>query len=373
VPETLEVAINPKRITIARMRRGYTMTLFAQKLGVDLKTVSAYEKGSTPSPDIMDRICSVLGFPLQFFFGDDLEFPEPENVSFRSLSRMTSRQRDMARSQGSLALSVMNWLEKKFELPPCNLPDLSREASNVEAAAASLRRVWGLGEIPVRNMVHLLEANGIRVFSLSVDAKEVDAFALWSGDNPVIMLNTFKSAEHSRFDAAHELAHLVLHRHGGPNSNKEAESQADAFASAFLMPKGSVEANAPKFPTVAELVRLKHIWGTSLSAVCYRIHKLGLITDWHYRRLCIQLSGRGYRTVEPNGISRESSVLLPKLLLDLYRHDGLTRVAIARELCLPVSELNHLLFGLTISVIESPARRGNPSLITPPANLQVVE
>jgi Zn-dependent peptidase ImmA (M78 family) len=144
--------------------------------------------------------------------------------------------------------------------------------------------------MPIRNVIHLLEANGIRVFSLSIDAIEVDAFSMWSGDNPVIMLNTLKSAERSRFDAAHELAHLVLHRHGGPESIRDAEVQADAFASAFLMPKGSVEANAPKFPSVGELIRLKKIWGVAVSALNYRLHKLGLLTDWHYRRLCMELS-----------------------------------------------------------------------------------
>ncbi|HTA47155.1 MAG TPA: XRE family transcriptional regulator [Bryobacteraceae bacterium] len=365
--------INPARIASARMRRGFTMTFFAQKIGVDLKTLGAYEKGgSVPTPPIMDRICSATGFPVEFFYRDDLEIPG--NVSFRSLSRMSSRQRDMAISQGSLALELSAWLNEKFELPPCNLPDLGSEASDMEAAAASVRRVWNLGEMPIRNMIHLLEANGIRVFSLSIDAIEVDAFSMWSGGNPVIMLNTFKSAERSRFDAAHELAHLVLHRHGGPNSNREAEVQADAFASAFLMPKGSVEANAPTFPTVAELIRLKKIWGVAATALNYRLHKLGLLTDWHYRRLCVQLSARGHRSEEPQGMARESSAILPKLLTNLYQEDNLTRSAIARDLAFPVSELNYLLFGLTISAIESPIpRRGNPRLKTGGSGLQLVE
>ena len=60
--------------------------------------------------------------------------------------------------------------------------------------------------------------------------------------------DTNKTAEHSRFDAAHELGHLVLHRHGPPRGI-EAERQANAFASAFLMPHGSVFPRAPKFPT----------------------------------------------------------------------------------------------------------------------------
>src|SRR3546814_6566541 len=52
------------------------------------------------------------------------------------------------------------------------------------------------------------------------DTKNVDAFSCWRNGQPFVFLNTFKSAERSRFDAAHELAHLVLHRHGGPQGRE---------------------------------------------------------------------------------------------------------------------------------------------------------
>jgi Zn-dependent peptidase ImmA (M78 family) len=210
-------------------------------------------------------------------------------------------------------------------------------------------------------MVHEMEIHGVRVFSLALDAKEVDAFSLWSGGVPFVLLNTMKSGERSRFDAAHELGHLVMHPHGGPSSSREAESQADAFASAFLMPEGSIRANAPRFATADEIVRLRAIWGTSATAVAYRMHRLKILSDWHYHRIIVELSGRGFRRQEHNGIPRESSALLPKLLSNLYEQDGLTRSAIARELALPKSEIDQMLFGLTLSGIPG-RRRGNPQL-----------
>jgi hypothetical protein len=39
-----------------------------------------------------------------------------------------------------------------------------------------VRQAWGLGELPIKNMVHLLESKGVRVYSLAIDAVEVDAF-----------------------------------------------------------------------------------------------------------------------------------------------------------------------------------------------------
>src|SRR5439155_17007878 len=124
------------------------------------------------------------------------------------------------------------------------LPDLSKEGTP-ESAAISLRGMWGLGELAVKNIVHLLESRGVRIFSLAIDAREVDAFSMWRGTTPFIFLNTQKSSEHSRYDAAHELGHLVLHRHGEPQG-QDAERQANEFASAFLMPLASVLAQAPR-------------------------------------------------------------------------------------------------------------------------------
>jgi IrrE N-terminal-like domain len=69
------------------------------------------------------------------------------------------------------------------------------------------------------------------------------ALQLFAGE-PFVFLNTLKSGEHSRFDAA-ELGHLVLHRHAAPNG-QEAEQDANAFASALLMPSASVRAHAPR-------------------------------------------------------------------------------------------------------------------------------
>ena len=70
----------------------------------------------------------------------------------------------------------------------------------------------------------------MRVFSLAENTKNVDAFSCWRNDEPYVFLNTFKSTERSRFDSAHELGHLVLHRHGGAKQGRSAEYEAHLFA-----------------------------------------------------------------------------------------------------------------------------------------------
>jgi len=147
---------------------------------------------------------------MGWFSGSELHQPSSQTASFRSQARMAASTRDAALASGALAFLLNDWLEERFSLPSPDLPDLREEEP--EAAAITLRQHWGLGERPIKNMVHLLESKGVRVFSMAEDTTEVDAFSLWRETTPFVFLNTMKSAERSRFDAAHELGHLVLHR-----------------------------------------------------------------------------------------------------------------------------------------------------------------
>jgi Zn-dependent peptidase ImmA (M78 family) len=230
--------------------------------------------------------------------------------------------------------------------------DLSSER-NAAAAARALRQHWGIGERPIGHMVKLLETKGIRVFSLAENTKNVDAFSCWRDSEPYIFLNTFKTPERSRFDAAHELGHLVLHKHGGPQQGRQAELEAQTFASHFLMPPADLLANLPYATSLKHLLSAKKRWGVSLSALAYSMHKHGRITDWNYRTFCIQIT-RNYGKSEPDGLPPERSSVWQMVLSELWK-DGVSRNQLASELKLPFLEVENLLFGLTGDVTP-PAR-----------------
>jgi Zn-dependent peptidase ImmA (M78 family)/DNA-binding XRE family transcriptional regulator len=358
---------NADRMHLARKRKGLSKTEFARKVGVDLRSLYGYEQAHyTPSDETLSRMEEITGFPGEFFFGDDIEILDRDVASFRGLSRMAASQREMALSQGSIALLLNDWLEERFELPKPDLPDLRHEP-NPEAAATTLRYYWRLGELPINNVIHLLEEKGVRVFSLAINTRDVDAFSLWKDSTPFVFLNTQKSSERSRHDAAHELGHLVMHKHGAPQG-REAEAEADAFASSFLMPSASVLAHAPRFlrpPTLASLTQAKRIWTTSLASLNYRLHAVGLLSDWQNRMLCMQIAKHGYRTREPNSAPREVSQVLAKVFASLSS-EGISRSQIAKELAVPKTEIEQLIFGLAISSVEgggkSTGRQERPKL-----------
>ena len=41
----------------------------------------------------------------------------------------------------------------------------------------AIRAEWGLSERPISNMIHRLEYQGVRVFSLAEDTADMDAFS----------------------------------------------------------------------------------------------------------------------------------------------------------------------------------------------------
>lgn len=349
---------NPKRLSVARLRRGLTKTELASLISLTTRSITAYECGEfMPNKEQLVKLSQALYFPVDFFFGDDLEEITPDIVSFRSLSKMAASQRNSALGTGAIALLLNKWIEDRFELPKADLPNLSQE-SNPEAAADVLRIMWDLGELPIKNIIHLLESKGVRLFSLSIDTSDLDAFSMWSDETPFIFLNTKKSCERSRFDTAHELAHLILHKHAGAKAKGQvAEREADAFASAFLMPRSSVLANAPYMATVDQLVRHKVYWTVSVAALAHRLHDVSLVSDWHYRTLSIEIAKRGYRKQEPNEAQREISQVLAKVFIAL-REEGVTKADIAEALFIHTEEIDQLVFGL---VLRSLTKSGNIS------------
>ncbi len=355
--------VNPQRLSLARERRGYTKIQLAKKVGVDPRSITAYESGEfPPSPETLRQLAAVLDFPEEFFVGDDIEVLSPDGASFRSMTKMTASQRNMALAQGALAIHLAKWIEERFELPECTVPDLDRGQYRPETAAEAVRSLWGLGQLSIRNMIHLLESKGVRVFSLGINAREVDAFSVWKGGTPYVFLNVFKSAERSRFDAAHELAHLVLHKHASPNG-REAEGEANRFAAAFLMPERSVyAAETPRNLNLNTIIGLKRKWTVSVAALAHRLHELELLTDWQYRSICIEI-GQRFKNTEPNEAQRESSAILPKLFAYLFKEEGLKRGAIAEELAIPPAELEQLLFGLTMTALPGgrKTQKGGPA------------
>ncbi len=88
---------------------------------------------------------------------------------------------------------------------------------DLERIALDLRRHWGIGEGPCTDVVSLMERVGCVVSTIKMGTSKLDGLCSWSrGDErPHILLAVDKmSFPRRQMDAAHELAHAVLHRNG---------------------------------------------------------------------------------------------------------------------------------------------------------------
>lgn len=347
---------SPSRLRLARERRGMQLQELAIEVGVTSTSVSLWENGKKlPQYENVAKLSRALRFPEDYFFGDDP--PVVPTARFRSLARMTARQRNAALAAGSQCLAIDDWITKHFNRPVPNVPDL--RDNTPETAALLTRAAWGLGHRPLPNLVHLMEKHGVRVYSLVHNGSEVDAFSSWQGNTPFVFLNTAKTPERSRMDAAHELGHLVVHNHALAEESKEEEKEAKEFAMAFLLPANAVLASAPKRLTIESILAEKVRWGVSAMAYIRRLHDLKRLSEHVYRGLCIRFRSAGAAYEPDPRLQREHSQVLGKVLSAQSDGRQSVRFSLARALHFPVQDIDDATFGLRIT-----ATRGSASEVS---------
>ena len=303
-----------ERLREARESRALTAAALADLIGVTRAAVSQYERDrQSPSPLVMARISDSLHLPVQFFLGKRA-MPGIGTVFYRSMSAATKRARIAAERRYAWLQDIAQLLSDYVHLPDVRFPtfaipdDPARiDDRLVEELATGTRRLWGLGDGPISNISWLLENNGGVVTRCGLGAATLDAFSEWRSQDgrPFIILNSDKaSAVRSRFDAAHELGHMVLHRHLPMNVVQRTEvfrlieSQAHLFAGIFLMPSSSFSSSI-RHLTLDGFCSLKQTWGVSIAAMIKRASHLRLLGEEAERRLWSNMARRKWRTREP--------------------------------------------------------------------------
>jgi Zn-dependent peptidase ImmA (M78 family)/transcriptional regulator with XRE-family HTH domain len=300
-------AFERTRLRTARELAGLSQTQLARESGLTSAAISQFESGAArPSPDTAGVLARVLAVPQEFFRAAMVESHEG---FFRSLRRTSVSDRRRARAIAHVAhdLAVHASSAQRFcdgDVPVLPVSGLQAGRAEIEEAAGRVRAAWGLPAGPVADVVGLLEAHGIAVIRLPLDNTDVDAFSLPFPDHPVIVLGTDKNDRaRSRFDSAHELAHLVLH---GEQiwGVKEVETQAHQFAAAFLMPAEDIHDQLPTTVDWPALFALKRQWQVSLAALLMRARTLGRMSENTYLTAIKAASARGWRRTEPVPLGR---------------------------------------------------------------------
>lgn len=329
--ETVRALFDGGRLAQARQLAGLLKADVAQKVHLSPAAIGQFEaRVSKPTEATIGRLALALGVPAAFFAGDRPRFVlAEEEVHFRTLRSTSKRDRAKARAQVEILAQLVQTLERRVRLPAVDLPGIDAATSPAEAALA-VRDAWNLGDGPIADVVGLLERRGVIVARLSAATDELDAFSCWIGERPFVVLVANKeAADRSRFDAAHELAHLLLHQDAQPG-DPELERAAHAFAAEFLAPSASIVGMLPPRVDWRRLAELKLIWGVSMAMLLRRMRDLRRISDASYRRGMIEMGKFRWRTNEPVALGRPEHPELLSRALELLckeRDYGLTELA----------------------------------------------
>ncbi|WP_081847538.1 helix-turn-helix domain-containing protein [Bilophila wadsworthia] len=331
-----------ERLRQARELRGLTKTSLSMLSQVSVMSLSHYESGTRePRQDSLTRLANALSLPESFFckpMPDRLETP----VYFRALRRQKKIFQEQWEQHSALLDELLDEILNYVDIPKLNIPQLSLgehwatvEKNKIEQAAYKTRELLGLKFGPIPNMIKLLENNGCLVVRLDMDSSE-DGFSRWlhGGTIPVVFLSKNTTAYRDRMSMAHELGHLVLHRHITPADTnlKIIEEQAWLFASAFLMPEKGY-ARDFSYASLDTFRILKQKWKISIAAQVRRCLQLNIISEQAHKNIQINLSRKGWRTCEPYD---ETTPLEAPNLLEASAD------IIFKQLCISLEQISNL-------------------------------
>lgn len=213
----------------------------------------------------------------------------------------TEKTKSHVRAHGTLLGMVVRELRAHFHFPVVDVPQHPVKSEiDIEEVAEQTRLHWQLGlDAPIVQVGRALERAGIFIARHVVQTPKVDAFSP-PGVTTIVFLNeTVKSTSRWTFDLGHETGHLVMHR-GIQTGDIETESQADRFASAFLMRRRPFAREFQAAPfSWPHIFALKRRWHTSLAAIVRRSYDLNLVGAAQYRRAYQCTSFKGWTKGEP--------------------------------------------------------------------------
>ena len=347
------------RLSQVLAARRLTQVQLASLVGVSPTTISKWRAGTqAPEGEALGRLAGVVNVTPEWFTR-----PPTVKVSlpmFRSNASAHVAARAMLEARLEWAQDVAVALMEFVDYPELNLP--VRSFSNpeqitpedIENAACECRDMWRLGRAAVQDMALAVEGAGVILVREETGIAQIEGLSAWSEvlRRPLILLCADKdNGYRSRFDLAHELGHLILHRHiqraTDRDRHKLMEKQAHQFAGAFLLPVETFATDVRMPVTLDDLLLLKRRWGVSVAAIAMRLHTLGLLDDEGKLALFKRRSARWGGKTEPGDEDRKPEQ--PRLLrrtMDLLVDENVMPLdAIPRLIGLAASDIQ-LLAGL---------------------------
>ncbi|WP_263352701.1 XRE family transcriptional regulator [Acidicapsa acidisoli] len=271
--------------------RRLSQAQLAAMVGVAPATISKWRTGAQPPErEALDRLASVVNVSPEWFTRPVV--PKKSMTLFRSNASAHVAARNMLSARIEWAEDVAVALSDFVDFPDLNLPTRNYEnpeeitTEDIEQAACECRELWRLGRAYIQDLALAAESAGVILIREETGVAQIEGLSTWSDclNRPLVLLSADKdNGYRSRFDLAHELGHLVLHRHIKRPTEQERfkmlEQQAHRFAGALLLPADTLARDVRIPPTLDDLLLLKHRSGVSVGAIIMRLHAIELLDD----------------------------------------------------------------------------------------------
>lgn len=346
--------------------RRLTQVQLASMVEVSPATISKWRAGTqVPERDALERLARVVNVTPEWFtrpLGAKVSMP-----LFRSNASAHVAARAMLEARLEWAQDVAAALMEYVDYPDVNLPTRTYAnpeeitSTDIERAACECRDLWRLGRSAIQDLALAAEGAGIILVREETGIAQIEGLSAWSEvlGRPLILLSADKdNGYRSRFDLAHEIGHLALHRHIRRTTDnarhKLMEQQAHRFAGAFLLPAESFAAEIHVPPTLDDLLLLKRRWGVSAAAIIMRLKALDLLDEEGALVLFKRRSARWGAKAEPGDGDRqpEQPRLLRRTIDLLVQEKVMPMETIPRHLGLAAWDIEALA-GLSSGYFES--------------------
>ena len=339
--------LNPQRLTAARELRGLTKKALADSIGKTSSAITQFEAG-TSGLDIQtfEAIVDVLQLPPAFFILREGYSLNLGSCHFRAKRDVSQTLRRQAKGYAERVLNIFWALERMgVQFPGSSLPTIQAPShyspGEIDEAAISTRKDWGLGLGPINNMAQLLESKGVFIVLLPNEYKGIDAFSDWPTDErPCIVAVGESKPSRLQFDYGPELAHLLFHK-DTPTGERETERIANRFSGAFLMPSATIGKYCPTIWSLRSFLDVKREWYVSIQAAMYRARELGRLSERAHQRGMIFLRERQLHNDEPGEFNSPYPLMLTEAL-ELVAGE-ITLAELAEDIGLDVVELEKIL------------------------------
>ncbi|MFO7931719.1 MAG: XRE family transcriptional regulator [Desulfosalsimonas sp.] len=317
----------------------------AESAGVSLAAIKNIELAKNePRVRTVQSIARALDVKLKELFQPVRQLHQ---VRFRSSKRMQFRENVLARI--AKWLDDFNYLEETLnDQAPFILKPLIEQCSreNVVEAAGLCRKKLGLKPTePIYDICGLLEDAGVKVLPITMASDSFFGISVGEDDGgPAVVVNVWEriSVERQIFSAAHELAHLMLHREAFDvnrvEENENEEKEADRFAGYFLMPDKGFRKEwneSAGLHLVDRVFKVKRIFRVSYKTVLNRLLEHGVVDRSIWKKFNIAYQRRYKRKLafkeEPMGIYSVEPVGMQRVDFQEDRFSRLTRKAVEKD------------------------------------------